>query len=79
MLNSCTRADIGTAAVVAVIKGTDHVIELVLCNTHPVGAMLEVRFSPSRVLMRRQIPSSDYETHGLSLAGTAMNSTVWRS
>ena len=54
-MNSRNGADIGTSAAVAAIEGTDRAVELVPRNIHPVGAVLEVRFSPSRVLMPQKI------------------------
>ena len=52
--DSC--ADAGATTVVAVIEGTDRVVELVPRNINLVGAVLDNRFSPSRVLMRQPIP-----------------------
>ena len=41
---------------VAAIEGTDRVVEVVHRNIHPVGAVRDNGFSPSGVLIRRQIP-----------------------
>ena len=91
---SHTPADAAAAAavvVVAMMDGTDwsshRAVDVVPHNIHPVGAVLDIRFSPSRAFPARTIhlvvnpappmlkanPSwSDYETHGLGLAGPAV-------
>ena len=89
---SHSLADAGAAAKVAAVKvGTDRsshrAVDVVPRNIHPVGAVLDIRFSPSRAFPSRTIhlvvnpappmpkanpSSSDYETHGLGLVGPAV-------
>jgi hypothetical protein len=89
---SHTPADAGAAAEVAVMMdGTDRsshrAVDVVPRNIHPVGAVLDIRFSPFRAFPSRTIhlvvnpafpmpkvnpSSSDYETHGLGLVGPAV-------